>query len=566
MGTPILEKPMSKNSKSELTRRRILQGTAAVAVSAMLPRSAFAQGPYSQPIPTGTPCPQSSTVTVTSATTATIPAQFVGLSYEKGEINYPQHPLFVSTNTSLLNLFSLLSGASGSVLRLGGASADGSTYNGWPGTGPSQVEDLAEFLAAIPNTNKSWQAIYGINLEGQDLTSSQQGYTTTALASEETSDVLYYFRQSGLSQPLIEMGNEPDNWGGTEMGGTYGGATYNLSAYEAIWKRFQQYVAGNNAGVKIAATAGGAYADGYASVPKSWETPFINDMVANGTPPALLTHHFYISSGTSSPAPTYANLRDWNLPNLVNNAPPAAPASNVTNFDQYTGTYLKQISSSSKIPYRLAECNSYWSGGAPGVSDAFVSALWVIDYLFRAAYWGASGVNFHTGYEAPYSSFFWVNGVVTVVNPIFHGMKFFNMALNQTTGTGTVLTTTTNNFYGENVSAYTVSTSAHTATVLLINKSSVYYFHPTITLPNKCISATLVALTTVGSTGLQSMNWNGSDYTTYDKNTQIQGAAIGADGSYTPDPTQLYTITPNANGSITCYLPTISAVLITVNF
>ena len=45
--------------------------------------------------------------------------------------------------------------------------------------------------------------------------------------------------------------------------------------------------------------------------------------------------------------------------------------------------------------YRLSECNSFYNGGASGVSDAYGTALWAIDFLFLNAQYGSAGTNFH---------------------------------------------------------------------------------------------------------------------------------------------------------------------------
>ena len=44
-------------------------------------------------------------------------------------------------------------------------------------------------------------------------------------------------------------------------------------------------------------------------------------------------------------------------------------------------------------------------GGAPGISDAFVSALWALDAAFQMARVGVDGVNIHTYPGAPYALF-----------------------------------------------------------------------------------------------------------------------------------------------------------------
>lgn len=45
----------------------------------------------------------------------------------------------------------------------------------------------------------------------------------------------------------------------------------------------------------------------------------------------------------------------------------------------------------------MCETNSFFGGGRPGVSDTFVNALWVLDYLLLLAQSGCSGVNIETG-------------------------------------------------------------------------------------------------------------------------------------------------------------------------
>ena len=46
---------------------------------------------------------------------------------------------------------------------------------------------------------------------------------------------------------------------------------------------------------------------------------------------------------------------------------------------------------------RISEANSFYSGGCPGASDAFASALWGLDYLWWWAAHEAAGIDLHTG-------------------------------------------------------------------------------------------------------------------------------------------------------------------------
>src|SRR5262249_31721005 len=49
------------------------------------------------------------------------------------------------------------------------------------------------------------------------------------------------------------------------------------------------------------------------------------------------------------------------------------------------------------LPIRIDETNSSAGGGIPGVSDAYASALWAMDYSLLMAQAGYAGLNFHGG-------------------------------------------------------------------------------------------------------------------------------------------------------------------------
>jgi hypothetical protein len=80
---------------------------------------------------------------------------------------------------------------------------------------------------------------------------------------------------------------------------------------------------------------------------------------------------------------------------------------------------------------RVDEMNTVSCGGAPGVSDAFASALWTVDALFAMARGGVDGVNLHTYSGATYALFSFkpVDGVWTAfVKPQYYGMLLFAQA------------------------------------------------------------------------------------------------------------------------------------------
>lgn len=80
---------------------------------------------------------------------------------------------------------------------------------------------------------------------------------------------------------------------------------------------------------------------------------------------------------------------------------------------------------------RVDELNSVACGGAPGVSNAFASALWIVDALFSMARVGVDGVNIHTFNSAIYGLFRTqqAGGVWSAnVRPDYYGLLLFAQA------------------------------------------------------------------------------------------------------------------------------------------
>jgi hypothetical protein len=58
---------------------------------------------------------------------------------------------------------------------------------------------------------------------------------------------------------------------------------------------------------------------------------------------------------------------------------------------------LAQYGRAYRLPWRIAEANSVYDEGQPGVSDTFGAARWGLELLLAAAAAGAAGINFHAG-------------------------------------------------------------------------------------------------------------------------------------------------------------------------
>ena len=199
------------------------------------------------------------------------------------------------------------------------------------------------------------------------------------------------------------------------------------------------------------------------------------------------------------------------------------------------------------IPYRVTECNSYYSGGAPGISDAYASSLWAIDFLFDLAAGGAAGANFQGGdHSQGYTPIADDTGVVIGPRPVYYGMLMFTLA-----GQG-MLCQTTVAAGSLNVTAYAVKSGSGGWNVVIVNKDQTANLQVTVSLPQKVSSATLLTMTQLneGATAPSLAATSG---------VSIQGSVVNPDGSFAP--AGAYTVTTSGSG-VSCYVPALTAVLV----
>ncbi len=475
-----------------------------------------------QPVPSG-PLTVASVV-VSGVSAGSIGPNFVGLSYEKTEMI---HGFFSASNSDLLGLFKLLGPG---LLRMGGDTTDKFT---WTPDGPGQtygqitesdVNSWAVFVKA-----SGWQVLYSVNLGGSALPAGTAGYTTPALAAAE---IAYVASQLGSSLYGIEIGNEPNSYGKPK---SYYPCNWSLAQYEALWSEYRSAILAATPGVLITGPAAGDLA--------AWTIPFSETETSGNL--SLVTDHYYKLSGVYPPStgcngpvpgtgtpPTIAALVAYPDTKLVSNLGLLAAAQ------QKTG-----------IPYRLGETNSCataTASDAAGISNAYASALWVIDHMFTCALGGATGVNLHGGQGAYYSPINDNGTVVTSVQPEFYGAFLFSQA-----GQGTLYSTQVS-AESLNISAYAVNTSAG-VNVIVVNKDATQNLQLTVSMPQDVSSATLTLMTQLTS-GAISADLGATAGVT------LQGATISIAGGYSPSPAA-YTLTASG-AQISCYVPAASAVLI----
>lgn len=511
-----------------LKRRQTIQGAFALAASSLLPGCGASTGSPSsgssgggsntnpQPTPSGPLTPASLSVAATSA--GSIGSAFAGLSYEKSTL-YENPYLFAASNSDLIGLFKQIGP---SILRIGGNSVD---RNVWTPSGagqttgqiaPSDVNALAAFVKAC-----GWQCLYGINLGGAGpvpyTSGSLVAATTPTLAAEE---IAYAYQAFDSSLVGFEIGNECDLYGSSY----FSGATWNVSTFQALWTQFRTAIVAQTPAVAPLCTGP---AD--AGSESSWTVPF--GQYATKSNISLLTQHYYRGNGQSASS-TAANL--------------VTPDTSLVSDLQSLNTGAKGIG----VPYRISECNSYYNGGADGVSDAYCSSLWIIDFLFDCALNGSAGANFHGGGNSDgYTPIADSGGAVVEARPEYYGILLFTLA-----GQGTLYSTSLSGIGSLNITAYAVKTSSGALNVIVVNKDSAQNLQLTVQLPQTASSATLLEMTqlTAGASGPSLSATSG---------VTIQGASVGANGSFSPGAAYILS---TSGTELTCYVPYLSAVLIQI--
>jgi hypothetical protein len=207
------------------------------------------------------------------------------------------------------------------------------------------------------------------------------------------------------------------------------------------------------------------------------------------------------------------------------------------------------------LPIALAETNSTSCGGMTGVSNAFASAVWGLDYMFEAAQDGFSSINFHTSYKTGGSAY---NPIVTlgtkkssgrwrytnIAQPLYYAM--YLMARNAEGGHFLPASIRT----GANVRAYAVSSCRSCAVkVFLINKDLTASGQVRVSVTGRKTPASLLLLDAPSlSSTAAAVRYGGEQFST--------------DGHIAPPHTT--TVRPNSQGAYVFQLPNASAAMLTI--
>jgi hypothetical protein len=411
-----------------------------LAVGLTLPATAAAAKTAPKPVPVA---PNAATVTVTGASERVIPAGFLGLSLENTAILPYAGTEPKKLDPVFLQLVRNLTPDQSPVLRIGGDSTDWAWYP-VPGlTKPSGVRvTLTPRWVAVMHALASElnaRLIMGIDLEAD----------SRATAEGEANAFEHGIGKHWIE--ALELGNEPELYGtftwyvapnGVHVMGRPPG--YDFRSYLNDFSAFASVLPGPLAGP----------ADGSAS----WMADTAQFLVAEPRVQVLTMHAYPVQTcfvGPSSPQyPTVAHL--------------LAPAA-TTGLADVFGPYAA-LAHSHHLPLRIDEINTDSCGDAPGVSNAFVSALWALDTLFELARVGVDGVNMHTYPQATYQLFTFAHSGrhwSAAVAPEYYGLEMFAQATPP--GSRLITTTTTN---GQGVIVWATRGADHRTRVVLINESA----------------------------------------------------------------------------------------------
>lgn len=341
-----------------LTRRKFLATTACTVIAARLHAQSQSKVRVALTIPK-------------EATGPRMPVDFVGLSYEVQQLADPA--FFSGQNSGLIREFKALS--STGVLRIGGNSSEFAYWKPAPDSPepehpqvrevvgepkaqyyavtPEAVRKLAEFLQAT-----GWTCVYGIGM----------GTNTPTRAGEEAGFVA---ETLGNRLQYFQVGNEADLYGRHLRDPK----TWSAKTYLQEWLTLARAIA-----AKVPAAKFGM-PDVAGAV--SWLSEIAEEWPSIQAPPNVttLTHHYYFGGPATNP--------DVNIPNLLK----PATMQKVQN----TANTATAAASKMGARVRMAEGNTCYRGGKPGVSDVFAAALWAADYSLLLASNDYSGVNLHGG-------------------------------------------------------------------------------------------------------------------------------------------------------------------------
>jgi hypothetical protein len=410
-----------------------------------------------------------SSLTLTVDTTATsirVPADFIGFSYDPSFMSMFFSSSYNSNNSLQISrqlLQNFLPNQKPDIRILGnnrvywrnGIHTAPTAWNMIPGYNctscPTGIPDIT---TTYSTTQLNTYAAFLNSLSYKPTTLF--GFSLAFLDSARARDFATEVKSRFSSFPyLFEIGNEPDIY--IKLGRRT--STYTFSEY------LDEFNLIKNAISRFGNVAGPTLAKINNSNPDAWSSETGKFITGAGPSLDLITMHQYplgeFEDATISWLSKY--LSESYSFNRVN--------------DPESGIKLCIDNSLQRnVPFRLAEANTITLGGFPGVSDAFGSALWVMDYMFELLKARSAGIHIMTSggskfHYSPYTftpSFLTANDKVRV-NPIYHGMLFFSGVAVQGSR---LLNVSPQNNSSPNINTWVTRDSVGTIRILVINRGT----------------------------------------------------------------------------------------------
>jgi len=436
-----------------------------------------------------------------------IPADFTGLSTEK---KLMARDCFSAQNQDLIALCRTLGPG---VFRIGANNVDSTFFKreGVPALesmqdnryvtdprtiGPKSVDAFFDFARAA-----GWKVIYGVNLGAND----------PAMSADEAA----YAWQVGAKEIIaIEIGNEPNLYPKGPKREGIRPNSWRYPQYKEEFTAVHDAIKAKDAKIPITGPA----------VTKStnWMPLFMADFKDRI---ALATSHVY---HLSAPETDPKAQRFTSVEKLLG--------------EKYPDDWIIKLKDATSVgvPYRVGECNTASGGGKRGVSNAFVSALWAIDFMFDVAEAGGQGVNFHGSFTANnYSPIVFDKKTSRYVPaPMYYGMLFFSRAAQ-----GRLVATEAKS--DANLVAHSVLGADGKLRVTLVNKDLA-----------KPIAASVTAGAAYTKGQVLRLTAPSVDATT---DVTFGGATVNADGTWAPKTIKALSLSA---GRTTIILPPTSAALL----
>lgn len=309
-----------------------------------------------------------------------IPSDFTGLSFEKNSLNKGSFGLHRDTLATLFKTCGIKS------LRVGANSVD-TDQLGNVATDTSFTRAQLDSLYLF--AQKANCTIYmGLNLGG-DFNPSRAN-TEASYVLDKYSDVLYGF----------EFGNEPDRYSGKHHH-----KDYTVKDYISQFNVYRDTIRKHH---PKAVFTGPGSADNF----RGFTLPFCDHM--NGKI-SMLTQHYYVAGKSSTITPHEQMVTMLSREKL-------------SSISAEADTLVKHAARRGMI-FRISECNSFYNGGQPDVSDAFASALWALNFMYEMAKDSCAGVNFHGGLSGTYNIFSLEDNIYHA-RPIAYGILAFQVGSN----------------------------------------------------------------------------------------------------------------------------------------